>query len=403
MVVIVLALLLILGIAFYQVTQGLFSALIMTALTVLCAGVAIGNYEALAAAYLYARQPAYADAIMLVALFVLPLLALRMAVDWLVKGNIVLGMWADRIGGGALGLITGMTIVGVLLIAMQMLPFGASVLGFAPFDDTLQRSQGVFPFYPDQFVLGMGEKLSVGGLSTEQRLDRRHSDLFQELFCARNTAGKNGRVDGKAGHTTVQGIYELPADALPWMDDVPLNPCLDQTELRKTLVVRVAVNFDAREAKSDDVLSGWWLLPGTHFRLVCETPDGPRDYYPVGFLTHLSKSLSSEPTEQKWKCFGAPVQDDRTLIAKLIIARPPPGKYSNERKPKDATELVVDWVYQIAETDKPGAIVFRRVDTPAMPEVKAGPDALAEMGTPEFAAKALDRAESRYIRRKKKL
>ena len=403
MVLIVLAVLLILGIAFYQVIQGLFSALIMTALTVLCAAVAIGNYETLASAYLYSRQPAYADAIMLVALFVLPLMALRMATDWLIKGNIVLGVWPDRIVGGALGVITGMTVVGVLLVAMQMLPFGASVLGFTPFDDALHRSQRVAPFYPDEFVVGLGGTLSAGGLATGQRLDRRHSDLFRELFCARNTAGKNGRVDGKAGQTAVRGIYDLPADALPWMEDVPANPVLDETEIRKTLVVRVAVNFGAREVKSDDALSGWWLLPGTHFRLVCETPEGPRDYYPVAYLTYLDKPLRAEPPGQTWKCFGAPVKDDRTLIAKLIVARPAPGKYKNERDPKDATELTVDWVYQIAEKDKPLSLVFRRVDTPALPEVTAGPEAVAEMSTEEFASQALDRSESRYIRRKKKL
>ena len=403
MVLILLALLLILGIALYQVMQGLFSALIMTALTVLCAAVAIGNYETLASAYLYSRQPAYADAIVLVALFILPLMGLRMATDWLIKGNMMLGVWADRIVGGVLGLITGMTVVGVLLVAMQMMPFGASVLGFTPFDDTLQRSQHVAPFYPDEFVVGLGRKLSAGGLATERRFDRQHTDLFRELFCARNTAGKNGRVDGKAGQTTVRGIYEIPADALPWMEDVPANPDLAETDVRKTLVVRVAVDFGAREAKSDDALSGWWLLPGTHFRLVCETPDGPRDYYPVGYLTHLDKPLTGEPAGQTWKCFGARVEDDRTLIAKLIVARPAQGKYVNERNPKDATELTVDWVYQIAETDKPLSLVFRHVDTAALPEVKAGPEAVAEVSTKEFASQALDRADTRYIRRKKKL
>jgi len=403
MVLIILALLLILGIAFYQVLQGLFSALIMTVLTVLCAAVAIGNYETLAATYLYSRQPAYADAIMLVALFVLPLLALRWGTDWLVKGNIMLGVWADRVAGGVLGMITGMTIAGVLLVAMQMMPFGASVLGFTPFDDTLQRSGRVFPFYPDEFVVGMGKTLSAGGLGTAQRFDSRHEDLLRELFCSRNTAGKNGRVDGKAGQTAVKGIYELPAEALLWMEDVPANPLLKETEIRKTLVVRVAVNFAAREAQSSDALSGWWLLPGTHFRLVCETPDGPRDYYPVAYLTYRDKPLSEEQPGQTWRCFGAPVEDDRTLLAKLLVARPAPGKYVNERNPKDAVELTVDWVYQIAETDKPQSLVFRRVDAAVLPEIKVGPDAVAEMSTKDFSAKALDRSESRYIRRKKSL
>ena len=145
MVIIILATVMVLGIAFYQVIQGLFSALIMTILTVLCAAVAMGYYEPLASAVLYTRQAETADAVALIALFVLPLLGLRMLVDRLIPGNVVFGRWADRIGGGVLGIFSGLIITGVLMVALQMLPFGASVLGYTPFDDALQRDQSLAP------------------------------------------------------------------------------------------------------------------------------------------------------------------------------------------------------------------------------------------------------------------
>ena len=47
MVLIILAALLILGIAFYQTVQGCFGAMIMAILTVLCAAVAFNYYEPL--------------------------------------------------------------------------------------------------------------------------------------------------------------------------------------------------------------------------------------------------------------------------------------------------------------------------------------------------------------------
>ena len=51
----------------------------------------------------HTRQPAYADAIALTALFVLPLLGLRFATDGLIAGNVVLARWLDRFGGALVG------------------------------------------------------------------------------------------------------------------------------------------------------------------------------------------------------------------------------------------------------------------------------------------------------------
>ena len=67
MVLIIIAALLVAGIAFFQIIQGLFSALIMTILTILCAALAFTFYEPLAA-LLHSRQAAYADAGALLAL-----------------------------------------------------------------------------------------------------------------------------------------------------------------------------------------------------------------------------------------------------------------------------------------------------------------------------------------------
>ena len=124
MILSIIVTILVLAVAFYQVIQGLFSSLIMTILAILCALLAFSSYEPMAAAILYTRQAATADAIALVALFILPLLGLRILTDKLISGNVVFGPWADRIGGGALGLVTGMIMIGVFMVAFQMLPGG---------------------------------------------------------------------------------------------------------------------------------------------------------------------------------------------------------------------------------------------------------------------------------------
>ncbi|MBC8373999.1 MAG: hypothetical protein H8E53_10425, partial [Planctomycetes bacterium] len=118
MILIGAAWLLILAIALYQSIHGLFSAVIMAFLTTICAVVALGCYEWLGPAFLYATQPAYADALSLIIHFVIPLLVLRIAFDKLIIGNAALGGWADRLTGGILGLYIGTVMVGILTIAL---------------------------------------------------------------------------------------------------------------------------------------------------------------------------------------------------------------------------------------------------------------------------------------------
>ena len=120
MILIGAAWLLIAVIAYYQSRHGLFSAVIMALLTTICAIFALGSYEWFASAFLYTRQPAYADAASLTVHFVIPLLALRWVFDKYIKGNAPLGIWPDRIAGGLLGLYIGVVMVGVLTIVMQM-------------------------------------------------------------------------------------------------------------------------------------------------------------------------------------------------------------------------------------------------------------------------------------------
>jgi len=78
---ILVTLVLILAVALFQVIHGVYSAVIMAILTTVSALVAFGCYEWLGKAFLYQNQAAYADAVGLIAIFVLLLLALRLLAD----------------------------------------------------------------------------------------------------------------------------------------------------------------------------------------------------------------------------------------------------------------------------------------------------------------------------------
>ena len=351
MAIIILAFALVVGIAFFQVIQGLFSSLIMAILTILCAAVAFNYYEPLAALFMYQNQPAYSEAAALIALFVLPLLGLRILFDRLVPGNVVMGQWADRIGGGALGLVTGIVLVGVLATVVQMLPLKESLLTYRSHNDALQRDQRLAPFYPDEFTIGLVRGMSNLALHGGTDFSQSHDDLLLEQFCARNTAGTYGRVDALPDSLRVVAAYS-PQPVPDWLDP-PRNLLIDRSELQKTVVVRVAVSEEARNEKDNR-----WRLPGTHFRMVCETG---RSYYPLAYLIY-----NTENTPQpQWETMRPPDEEGDFQQANLLVAR----QWAREKGPK---ELQVDWVYRIPLKEKPQYLVFRRVAKQPIPKIVKG-------------------------------
>jgi len=308
MILIVVAWLLILAIALYQSLHGLFSAVIMAFLTTICAVFALGYYEWLGPAFLYSTQPAYADALSLVLHFVIPLLILRTVFDKLIIGNAPLGGWADRASAGLLGLYIGTVMVGILAIALQMLPYGSSVLGYEPFDRSLQRTNRI---YCDEFALGVFK--STASLASDQSFDTVHDDLLLELFCARNTAGLNGRVDAPPDALTIPAAFKPDKKWEQVIDHktLPSDPCRPSVK-SDVLIVQARVSNKARsDRKGDD----WYRLPVTHFRLV--TKSGV-SLYPLGAIA---------PHEGKWALSDrADDKSGKAKVADLYLL----GKYNGQ-------------------------------------------------------------------------
>lgn len=376
MVLIILVFLLVLGIAFFQAIQGFFSSLIMAILTVLCAAAAFQFYEPLAQ-LLYGRQPAQADAICLIALFVIPLLLLRLGIDRLIPGNVVLGAWPDRIAGGFTGLITGLVISGVLTLAIQLLPNAASWLLYRPYDNTLRRSQSLAPFYPDEFTLGLVDMLSAGSLQADgnSRFSYRHDNLILETWAAHNRilqrrqvdnewkTERIGRVDAAPDSLSLLGCYE-PNDP-PWRVRIPADPLVAEGEPTKLLVVRVGVSESARDP---GVMGNWWRLPATQFRLTVRrsgAPDLARfSHYPLAYLTANESNKDYGQTVGhagvgEWEPILPPLERaegaDRAerQFGKLAVLR----RWDGEKGPR---QLTVDWVFRIRRDEEPVTLYFRR-------------------------------------------
>jgi len=196
-------LVLILAVAFFQSIHGLFSGLIFCVLTIVSATLAFGLYEWVAYTLLIEWKPDLALPIALAVCFGLPLTLSRLALDSLIPRAGLLPALAERVGGAVFGLITAVLIAGVTTTALQMLPFGGSLLGFQRFgwaaaqateDDqkdpqrdleaakrALNGEDNRLFFSPDRFAAGFVSMLSDGIFSGERSFRMDHPDLLTEI------------------------------------------------------------------------------------------------------------------------------------------------------------------------------------------------------------------------------
>jgi hypothetical protein len=372
MLIIILATILILAMTAFFAGQGLFSSMIAAVLSVLCAAFALNAYPALASAVLYDRQGPIANGVALTALFVLPLIGSRWLADALVPLNVQFGLWTDRIGGTAFGLVASMTMVGMVLVIMQTLPFGDSVLGYTPYDDALQRDQRVWPFCPDDFAVSIGSLGSVGAFGGEGSFNDLHADLLREAAGARNTAGANGTTFARLNTMLMKSAYmPKPEDlkkafkgkeeALKKVDT--LNDPLLATPPGAGQVLLIGMQVDSDAGDTD----GWTRLAGTQFRLVAWRDEegklkSPIDHYPVGYLLAIGTADGEVP---EWKFTAAPVnKEGKTQVGKLLAA--------------EKGNPVIYWVYQLGQDEKPDYVVFRQVSIKDVPRCKPEMPALPQ-------------------------
>jgi len=355
MILIGVAWLLIAVIAFYQSIHGLFSAVIMAFLTTICAVVALGSYEWLGLAFLYTSQPAYADALSLTIHFVIPLLVLRFIFDKYITGNAPLGVWPDRVAGGVLGIYIALVMVGMLTIILQMMPWGASIIGYKPFDSSLQR---VNRLYCDEFALGVFK--SSAGLVSNKAFNNVHDDLLLELFCARNTAELNGRVDTEPDALSITAAFK-PGDK--WNQvvghaELPVDPTADADADSEVLIVKTLVSKSVRSDRKED---GWYRLPATHYRLV--TGSGA-SLYPMGYLTAESGL---------WRLHAAEIGGGKAKVANLCVLR---------RHGKEQFQEIF-WVYRLPKADT-GEIDFDNSDEIDPAEAERAKAERDEMYAPNY-------------------
>ena len=286
-------------IAYFHYVQGLFSATISAICAMLAAVITVSYHENVINSLLKGAMAGYAEGMILVAMFALIYVILRVIFDNLIPGNVRYPLLVDKIGSAIMGVFAGLFSIGIFALAVQTLPFGASVGMYARFpvasrpvtyagpggrgqdgltfdemhDTTFDPAKESNIFVPaDSFVIGVVNVLSSGALSNDHPLAAIHPDWQTELF------GQRAGVQVGAKHVA----YNLPGLQTVTLDDVfrapdntvqidgefisiretPLSPIkLNPAEM--FLVVRIHFTQDATD---DDGIGPAWSRGAVRLR-----------------------------------------------------------------------------------------------------------------------------------------
>lgn len=121
--------------AYLWALQGLFSSLLHLILVIASGALALALWEPLAY-WIFTFEKSFialnAWGVSLLVGFVVPLLVFRVSMDKLVPNNMHFPDLADKIGGGVLGLLSGILTGGLLVIALNFMPFRTGAFGYQP-------------------------------------------------------------------------------------------------------------------------------------------------------------------------------------------------------------------------------------------------------------------------------
>ncbi len=250
-----LALLVIIVLAgtYYLTIQGFTTAFITCVLTIVCLAVAFGTYEYVAQKVFIGLLPDYAYAWALMGMFIVPLIILRILMDIWVPRAHLLPQLLDKGAAAAAGLISTFMIAGVLAIAIEMSPWGPSVLGFQRFNPEKPDEQSELLFKPDRAAAGFASALSGGPFSGTVRFASIHPDLITEIGWVQSAPAGISRVVPPdsvsfvdAGH--VNFIYEREIKSQGPATLVPLSEFSGAANMT---LPRVALQLRSEAANKD--------------------------------------------------------------------------------------------------------------------------------------------------------
>lgn len=355
MIIEVLLMILVLAVAFFQSNHGLFSALLMTILTLSCAALALGSYEWVAIHWIAPNWKAdYAAAIALAAVFGVPLIILRLIADNVIKRACLLPSWLDRIGGGACGLLTALVLVGMLSLSLQMIPFdNGKILDYARVDITSRQRppDGPDPEPPeteeeemilrqDRFAVAMVGILLDGVFGKGRNLQSDYPDLVEA------TGWLNAAPAGVSRFAQPDSISVVRTETVPYI--YKLSPALrreDAPEYEERApeaghefhMVRVQLKNEARDQETK---SHHFTL--RQFRLVGDVDGARRQFYPLAIQQQENTTPNRHIYTERNRAYGDWPVSERPY------------------DPRDGNDEQVEVVFELPKGFTPDFIEYKR-------------------------------------------
>ncbi len=310
----------------YMANEGPLSSLLLLAASFFASTLAMGLYRA-GAKPILAHQPdlAYGGSFLLI--FFLAFLLIRTAFDYLVRGDVQLPLWPNRIVGGVFGFFTAMIIIGSLMVGIQMLPLPTSILGYNRYSsskDLAENTPSGLWLDPDGFVVSLWDMVSGQSLGGHS-FAKYHPHPLREFYADRYTVQYAGKKTLAPSLLHVKFSGPLPADKVKQLH----IPAADQ----QVILVRTEVYHGSTppDVSSDQ---DYFRLTPAEVQLITT---GGNMYFPTGYVEfgrHYIPLKLHDPL----------VLDYRNVHGHQMV--------------------IQDWIFTIPSTDQP--LVLRMKQTAAV-------------------------------------
>ncbi|MCA9257050.1 MAG: CvpA family protein, partial [Phycisphaerales bacterium] len=238
----IVALMVILVAAFWTY-QGFFSSAIMFFETLLAAMLAFAFYESLNSLWAEQLGDGLGQPIALMVIFVASLTVFRTLTDRYVTHDVELPLPVARGGGAICGFFSGMLLVGMALIAIQMLPIGSEIFAFERMSYDKEKGgpakmSGLGIFTPDAFTYGLISSMSDGakfGTDSDNSHSLRHvkADLIKQLYSRRAAPQWEARVFLEESDLEARAYWEERAGV-----DIPKHELGERNAMIRTFETR---------------------------------------------------------------------------------------------------------------------------------------------------------------------
>jgi hypothetical protein len=224
-------------VAYFHYVQGFFSATISAIVAVLAAVLAVSYHETIVVSLLGGKFADVAPGMTLCVLFAVIYLLIRTASDTFVPGNLRLPVLADKVGAGVMGIVAGVFAGGVVAIAAQSLPFGASVGGFSRFETESQRDV-MIP------TSGQSTDTFVYDVMKDHDIERNRSDSRHKLYLPADEMVLN-TVQAFSNNGSLAGSRALHSVHPDYLEELFLSNVGIQIGAKRT-----AINIDKQQEVS---------------------------------------------------------------------------------------------------------------------------------------------------------